>query len=76
MHHLYFYFLCSVDNKQLGYVFSAPPHYAVPAMPTQMPVPIPFLSPELSQSSGRINFNLPYAMHANGDDLPSKSTMW
>lgn len=54
----------------IGYVLSAPPQYALPTIPAPVPFPLPFLSRELLQSKGRINFNLNYAFTPTGEDLP------
>lgn len=59
-----------------GYVFSAAPHYAMPAMPAPMPVqlPLPFLAADLLRSNGRPNYNLGYSTNPSGDDLPSNAS--
>lgn len=53
-----------------GYVLSAPPHYALPAMPPPIPMSLPFLTRELLSSNGRPNYNASYSYKFNGDDLP------
>ncbi|XP_031628547.1 protein ovarian tumor locus-like [Contarinia nasturtii] len=56
-------------NNAQGYVFSGPPIYPMPPIPTTVPY-LPFLSRGLLRSNGRINFNSTYAYAPNGDDLP------
>lgn len=56
----------------IGYVLSAPPQYALPTIPAPIPFALPFLSRDLIQSKGRINFNSNYAYAQTGEDLPCK----